>query len=489
MSEHKGQPSQLYVLFFAEMWERFSYYGMRALLVLYMTQEFLFSDDLSYTVYGAYTGLVYATPFIGGIIADKILGRKKAVTLGGILMALGHFLMAFPGMIAFYGALGLLITGNGLFKPNISTMVGELYEEGDPRRDGGFTIFYMGINLGAFLAPLACGWVGENIGWHWGFGLAGVGMVLGQLVFSANGRRMTPYGNPPDPTWLKTPRFAGLNPELITYLLVLVSVGLFSFLVSNEADTPVIQTALIILGVIVVGYLLISARERVERQRLMVVLILIVFSSMFWAFFEQAGSSINLFTERNVDRTFGGWEMPTSWGQAFNPFFILLFGIPFATLWVKLAAIGKEPSTPVKFALGILQLGLGFLVLAFGARMGYENGQAFILWLLLGYMLHTTGELCLSPVGLSMVTKLAPVRMVSMVMGAWFLSNAFANYFAGVLARLTSADAGAGDVVDPLATIQIYGEFFQQIGLVAIGVSVLLFALVPVLRKWMHGVH
>ena len=346
VAHEPGQPPQLFVLFFAEMWERFSYYGMRALLVLYMTQEFLFGDDKAYTIYGAYTGLVYATPFIGGIIADRILGRKKAVTLGGILMAIGHFAMAFPGDLAFYGALGLLITGNGLFKPNISTIVGELYHEDDHRRDGGFTIFYIGINLGAFLAPLVCGWLGETYGWHLGFGAAGVGMVLGQLVFSGYRKKLAPYGNAPDPEWLKRPKFAGLNPELLTYILTVLSVAVFSFLVFNEVNFGSINVLLVILGVVVIVAMLVSTKEKVERERLYVVLVLIFFSTMFWAFFEQAGGSINLFTERNVDRGIGGWEMPTSWGQAFNPFFILVFGIAFTILWKKLADAGREPSTP-----------------------------------------------------------------------------------------------------------------------------------------------
>ena len=491
MTETK-QPPQLYVLFFAEMWERFSYYGMRALLVLYMTREFLFSDDKAYTIYGAYTGLVYATPFIGGIIADRILGRKKAVTLGGILMAFGHFAMAFPGMLAFYGALGLLIVGNGLFKPNISTIVGELYQENDPRRDGGFTIFYMGINLGAFLAPLVCGWLGETYGWHFGFGAAGVGMVFGQLVFSSMRKRLAPYGNPPDPAWLKKPRWLGLNPEILTYILTVLSVSLFSFLALNEVNTPVIQAILLVLGGIVVIAMLVMAKEKVERERLYVVLCMIFFSTMFWAFFEQAGSSMNLFTDRNVNRNIFGFDMPTSWGQAFNPAFILIFGVPFSLLWVRLADRKREPSTPFKFMLGIFQLGLGFLVLGFGARLGYSTGQVGMIWLLLAYMLHTTGELCLSPVGLSMVTKLAPVRMVSMVMGGWFLANAFANYMASILARLTSVGGegeAAVEAIDPLLTVVTYGNFFNQIGLVALGVSVLLLLLTPTLKKWMHGIH
>ncbi len=489
-----GQPSQLYILFFAEMWERFSYYGMRALLVLYMTQEFVFSDDRAYVVYGAYTSLVYATPFIGGMIADRILGRKKAVTLGGILMAAGHFLMAFPPMWAFYGALGLLIAGNGLFKPNISTMVGELYKKDDPRRDGGFTIFYMGINLGAFLAPLVCGWIGENVGWHYGFGLAGVGMVLGQIVFSAGGKKMAAYGNPPDPEDLKRPKFAGLSKEVITYIAVIASVAVFSLLVRNEPVNPIIKFLMIATGVVVLAYLFYSSTrfEEAERHRMWVVLVLIFFSTLFWSFFEQAGSSINLFTERNVDRGIFGWEMPTSWGQSFNPAFILLLGVPFAALWTKLGTMHREPPTPLKFTLGIFQLGLGFLVLAFGARLSSDTGQVAIIWLILGYLLHTTGELCLSPVGLSMVTKLAPMKIVSMVMGAWFLSNAFANYLASVIARFTSvsgAEGGSAEALDPIQTVAIYGDVFQNIGLAAMAATVLSLALVPLLRKWMHGIH
>lgn len=437
----KKQPPQLYMLFFAEMWERFSFYGMRALLILYMTKVFLFSDEAAYGVYAAYGALVYATPFIGGLLADKLLGYRKAVTLGAVLMALGHFAMAGPDIfhdniflrdVFFYSALAFLIVGNGFFKPNISSIVGGLYDEGDPRRDSGFTIFYMGVNLGAFLAPLLCGTIGEMVGWAYGFGLAGVGMLAGLLVFWRGQNSLEDNGTPPNTELLKK-RYLGLSLENLVYLLSFLVVPLFALLVYKNDIT---EWALYIFGPFVLGYLLYIAlsSEKVERERMYVILVLIVFSTMFWAFFEQAGSSITLFTDRNVDRM----GAPTSIFQSVNPLFILLFAPLFSALWTNLAGRNKDLSIPTKFALGIFQLGLGFGVFVIGAMLAGDDGMVGLLFLLLGYLLHTTGELCLSPVGLSMVTKLSPKRVVAMVMGAWFLSSAFAHNVGGAIASLTS---------------------------------------------------
>lgn len=666
-----GHPSGLFLLFFVEMWERFSYYGMRALLVFYMTKGFLKLDDKSaYAIYGAYTALVYATPFIGGMLADKLLGARRAVVLGGMLMAAGHLLMTIEDKMAFSVALALLICGNGFFKPNISTMVGALYPPGSSRRDGGFTIFYMGINLGAAMSPLICGYVGETFGWHYGFGLATLGMLTGLVTFVAQrgvsqiligmtalvtagsmivfhfhdttqlivnapvgialivaacisiaalagGGLPADVGRPPNPERLK-------KLALLVYVGTGLAVPLAAILVQKNAIAGIL---LAVFGGAALLILLADAlrAERVERERMIVILILMFFSMLFWSFFEQAGSSVNNFTDRNVDRIIGGrvltaadvgqqlkqvpitsaflgrkvadrdWNLkmidaaqsaaraavveapenasvatiqasaniaalkavdalsnkpadagkePTkepevpaekaveagqSWNarlnrallakelhpqlesvdvapemvgmkvdgrevkasifQAVNPVVILAFGLPLTLIWTLLAAYRIEPNTAIKFAMGLIQLGLGFGAFWLGAQNCSQHGMVAMGWLLLGYTLQTTGELCLSPVGLSMVTKLSPTRMVSTVMGAWFLATAFSNYLAGIIATLTGVGHGNGAekaFPHPIETVHVYGGVFAQIAVAAIASGILLLVLSPLLVKWMH---
>ncbi|HMJ13819.1 MAG TPA: peptide MFS transporter [Polyangiaceae bacterium] len=492
MQVQKGHPKGLVVLFFAEMWERFSFYGMRALLVFYMTRHFLFSDNAAYAVYGSYTALVYATPVLGGLIADRLLGLRKAVVLGGVLMALGHFAMAIETEQVFYFALALLICGNGFFKPNISTTVGRLYEEGDPRRDSGFTIFYMGINLGAAAAPLLCGYIGETYGWKYGFGLAGVGMVFGICVFLAGQKYLDHVAEPPDAERLRVKVIPGLTREHAVYIGSALAVFVFWQLVQSGR---LVGTLLSLFGIAVLAallYYLFTKCEPVERDRMGVAMVLIAFSMVFWAFFEQAGSSINLFTDRNVERTLFGAEIPASVFQSLNALFILMFGPLFGAMWVRLARIGKEPSTPLKFGLGIVQLGLGFAVLYFGASTAGPDGIVWLGWLVLGYLLHTTGELCLSPIGLSMITKLSPVRIGAMMMGTWFLASAFAQYIAGLIAMLTGVsgeDEAVARIPKPEETVMIYGNVFGSIAVVAVVVGVLVLLVSPMLAKRMRGVH
>ncbi|MEM9072917.1 MAG: peptide MFS transporter [Myxococcota bacterium] len=521
MSSSQRQPRALYMLFFAEMWERFSFYGMRALLTLYLVRQ-LFSDmneqgadAKAKGIYAAYGALVYATPFLGGIIADRVLGYKRSVMLGAVLMAIGHFVMAIETEFMLYVALAFLIAGNGFFKPNISSMVGGLYESrNDPRRDGGFTIFYMGINLGAGAAPLLCGWLGETYGWAWGFGLAGVGMLAGLVVFGMGQGMLGTNGDAPSALLKK--KVGPLSIEWLTYLGAFASVVLFALLVRYFHVMSYVLTPFAV-GVILVilGYALKS--EKVVRERLFVVIVLLFFSTLFWAFFEQAGSSLTLFTDTNVDRG----EVPASIFQSVNPTFILLLAPLFSMLWTRLGSSGKEPSTPLKFALGVAQLGVGFLVLAWSASFvadgsvnviadGETVTQAAavvpVIFLLGGYFFHTTGELCLSPVGLSMVTKLSPKKITAMVMGAWFLSSAMAHHVAGIIALLmTPPETGnnPGQLAVDLGVIQSVGDrspellqsydnlanyldVFGQLGWVAIGASVLCLALVPLLKKWMH---
>ena len=523
MTEPKlKQPRALYMLFFAEMWERFSFYGMRALLTLYLVRQLFAemsatdSDAKAKGIYAAYGALVYATLFVGGIFADRLLGYKRAVMLGSVLMALGHFVMAIETEFFLYVALAFLIVGNGFFKPNISSIVGGLYSDrNDPRRDGAFTIFYMGINLGAGVAPLLCGYLGETYGWSYGFGLAGIGMLAGLVVFGFGAKQLGDNGDPPNDTLNQ--KVAGLSIENWTYAGAFASVAAFALLVRYFELMSYVLTpfSLLVVGIIFVA----AIRDtKIVRERLFVVLILLFFSTLFWAFFEQAGSSLTLFTDTNVERH----GLPASVFQSVNPAFILLLAPVFSALWVGLARRHKEPSIPVKFALGIAQLGVGFLVLAWSGAFAVdgeisisgENGSEItqaaavvpLLFLIGGYLLHTTGELCLSPIGLSMVTKLSPHKITAMVMGGWFLSSAMAHHLAGLIALLTSppeTGAAAGTLavetglLDTVGTrspelltsydnLANYLTVFEQIGYVALGAAVLCFAMAPLLTKWMH---
>ncbi|MEE2826949.1 MAG: peptide MFS transporter [Planctomycetota bacterium] len=695
-----GHPTGLYTLFFAEMWERFSYYGMRALLLFYMIKQLGFGDGDAYAIYGAYTALVYMTPFFGGMIADKLLGGRTAVVIGGLLMAAGHLLMAIETEWIFFTALSLLIAGNGFFKPNISTIVGSLYPPGSSKRDGGFTIFYIGINLGAAMAPLLCGYIGETYGWHLGFGLATIGMLVGLAVFVAptivtqvlilGTALLSAFGliwyNPGDvfTFWTNAavalalvvagvvavlalakgglPNEVGRTPKPETYsgnltkvlvitaliipiLVLLVSggsvvpgidemqtlipesvikpmedsesklvAGLAEFV--KEASRPA-GLVLIVAGLFASLFLIREAfkMDKVGRERMYVVFILTFFSLMFWAFFEQSGSSLNNFTDRNVDRVMetstasqvdngktvqlrlvpetsddslkgldflsqeylgqvnshpalkdklakavtavemgkeeakrpspeelqqkikdvqdqkkftmsgltylrefakredataedksinwtytipenaesagslglGGVEIPASVFQSINPIFIMIFGLVFTALWSIMATIGMEPSTPVKFALGLAQLGLAFLCPWIGAEYYADaNGMVPVIWIVLTYLFMTTGELCLSPVGLSMITKLSPARLVSTVMGAWFLATAFSQFLAAIIAQFTKVNDGGNVIPPPSETVDIYSGVFGGIGWLAIGAGVVCLVLSPLLTRWMH---
>src|SRR5450755_4660477 len=410
------------------MWERFSFYGMRALLVLYLTKSFLFGDKAAYAIYGSYTALVYTTPVLGGLIADRLLGYRKAVVLGGVLMALGHFAMAVQNLQVFYFALALLICGNGFFKPNISSIVGRLYGPEDPRRDSAFTTFYMGINLGGLLSPILCGYLGERFGWHWGFGLAGVGMLVGLFVFLRAQKLLEGVADPPDNAALERPIAPGVSAETAIYLGTFAALFAAWQLMQHGA---LLGSLLIVFGVVVLlGLLVFMFRlpDKVERDRLGVALVLTLFSVVFWAFFEQTGTSLSLFTDRNVNRTLFGLTIKASQFQSVNPLFILIFAPLFSALWLYLARHQREPSTPLKFGLGIVQLGLGFVALYVGAAASRATGIVPMFWLVLGYFLHSTGELCLSPIGLSMITKLSPKRITGIMMGIWFLSSAYAQY-------------------------------------------------------------
>ncbi|MCA0427950.1 MAG: peptide MFS transporter [Bacteroidetes bacterium] len=456
-----GHPKGLYLLFATEMWERFSYYGMRGLLTLYLTKATIegglgFDDANAGLLYGIYTGLVYLTPIFGGWLADNFIGQRRSITIGGIMMALGQFSLFMSSANAlpfFYLGLILLIIGNGFFKPNISTIVGQLYPAGDTRKDAAFTIFYMGINLGAFLAPLVCGYLAEDLfavkdgatgailsyGFNYGFLAAGIGMVLGQLLFNILGQQyLGELGKEPGAKLQKAEAAK-----------------------SGQVDPPLTKE---------------------EKNRLSVIVIMMLFNIFFWAGFEQAGSSISLYTDRYIDRHVGllDWTVPTSWFQSVNPLFIVLLGPVFTWLWTYLAKNKKEPNTIIKMGLGMILLGVGFFLMI-GAAL--ERGgdvadtavKANLMWLVGTYLIHTMGELCLSPVGLSMVTKLAPLRLGSLMMGVWFLSSFIANFLSGYLVQFF-ATMGAQTIFTIISVVVI-----------VLGLTVLIIS--NQLKKMMHGIH
>ncbi len=472
--EFLGHPKGLYMLFFAEMWERFSYYGMRALLIFYLTQHWLFNDGQSTLIYGAYTSLVYITPVLGGWAADRYLGQRKAVLFGGILLTLGHGFMAVEGVggqsdptiNVFWFALALIIVGSGFLKANISVMVGQLYSLTDLRRDGAYTIFYMGINAGATFGVILAGYLGQTIGWAYGFGLAGIGMLAGLVVFVLGKKVLLGAGEPPAPL--------ERSKELGVYAAGLGAVAVMWALVQY---VDVIQTLLIISGVSLLGYVLYQATKlpKEPRERIFAILFLISLNPLFWGLFEQAGGSLNLYTDRYV--AIG--EVPASVFQSINSIYIMLFAPVFAALWAWLGRRGMEPSAPAKFALALFQLGAGFLVFVWGATTVGPEVATPVAFVFLIYLLHTTGELCLSPVGLSAMNRLAPSFMASLIMGAWFYMSAVGNFVAG---KIGEATGGEGGTMSKDLVLEIY----NQIGWVAIGVGVVVLALSPIVKKWMH---
>ena len=488
-SDFLGHPKGLFVCFATEMWERFSYYGMRALLILYLTKHWEFSDTTSYLIYGAYTSLVYIMPVFGGMLADQILGSKKAVTYGAILLVFGHLGMTVENSEqVFYLSLALIVSGVGFLKPNISTMVGALYDEGDPRRDSGFTIFYMGINIGAFTATLLCGYLGEQVGWAYGFGAAGIGMLFGLIIFLWGQKYLEGLAEPPSKKYLeKVPGLKGITYEYWAYMSGILMVVATWFLVQNS---QLVGQLLGGFGVVFIGAWLLYALFRCdpeERDRLIVVGILILFSLIFWALFEQAGSSLNILTDRGVDRVIFGWEVPASMFQSLNAGFIFTIAPLFAMLWIALAKRNMEPSTPIKFSIGIILVGFGFLALVYGMKSS-ESLQTGVIWIVLIYLLHTLGELCLSPVGLSSVTKLSPQRIVGFMMGMWFFASAAGNYVAGLIAKATASESSgnSSEIFDNIQK-QSFMDVYTDVGLMAIGCGILLAVITPILKKLMHG--
>ncbi|MFK3890492.1 peptide MFS transporter [Sphingomonas sp. NPDC079357] len=571
-----GHPRQLARLFTTEMWERFGFYGMRALLTLYLTQHFLFGDRQATGLYGGYTALVYLTPLIGGYLADQYLGSKRAVKFGAVLMAIGYFTLCFggetakpfatvdgqryevaieknaqgvetryvldgakrlaikgndDGTVALLGADGqpertvakggfqsdgerspfyvtvmllalcLVSVGNGFFKPNISTMVGELYPVGDRRRDTGFTIFYMGINIGSTLSQLLCPLLATMVGWWAGFGLAAIGMLASWSLIQFDGGRLNGYGESPVQPGQRD-RALGI------YAAALIGVPVFYLLFTNlmNAPDPVAGAGLIgyiialpLMGKLLFGTFLIavpgiliwsfSNGSRAEFQMMLAAMVLIVFNVVFWTLFEQAGSSLTLYADRNTDLSiFGLFSLSAGQTQFFNAFFIVVFAPIMAAMWTKLAAAGREPSIPVKFGIALMLVGFGFLFLVFGGRFAGTDFKVAIWWLAGLYLIHSVAELCISPVGLSMITKLSIARVVGLMMGVWFLSVSVAQYVAGIVAQVASVDTVGGQVTNLKVSLDTYNGVFWTIGLAATAIGLLLIALSPVIRKWMHGV-
>jgi POT family proton-dependent oligopeptide transporter len=568
-------PRGLYILFFAEMWERFSYYGMRGLLIFYLTEHFLLNDETAQQSYATYTSLVYLMPLIGGYLADKYLGTRKAIAFGALLLVAGHFSMMFEGREAtqtltyqgqtyqfsatgrmedrqvrlvidgqpyevgaaegggieikgfagtpalpnilpkgsyelgvtgvdetargiLFMAMALIIMGVGFLKANISSIVGQLYADNDPRRDPGFTLYYYGINLGAFWASILCAMFADEFGWYAGFGLAGLGMAVGYVVFVLGKPLLEGKGEPPEPEKLAEPVLGPLNREWLIYGLALVGVAAVWYLLQINTSQAVdilgfsASPLFLLLTLGSVGVLLyffyhmLTVFTWVESQRVILALVLIAASVVFWALFEQAGSSLNQFAERNTVLEVAGRPISAAQTQSYNAGFILILAPIFSALWAYLGTRRADPRPAEKFGIALIQAGLGFLVLVYGAQTADENHRVAQIWLILAYLLHTTGELCISPVGLSQMTRLAPSIVISTVMAAWFLASAWAQYVAGFIAKLTAAETVAGEVLDPKGALATYVQTFWDIGLLGMAIGAGLLLLSPFLNFLAH---
>ena len=509
-NDQTGHPKGLYLLFFTEMWERFSYYGMRAIFILFMAKALFMSNAEASNIYGSFTGLVYLTPLLGGYISDRFWGNRKSILIGGLLMAVGQFLMFFSGSSITDGAqsqsaismmwigLTFLIIGNGFFKPNISTMVGQLYPKDDHRIDGAFTIFYMGINLGAFFSPLVCGGLGDTGNIHdfrYGFLAAGIGMLVSVISFELLKMK---YLVSVDGEAIGMPK---AKMDMKTGLSILGCVAVIFFLMNFKTlfQTDIDLIGYFIYSAIIIMPLIIftdKSLTKEESQRISVIFILAFFVIFFWGCFEQAGASLTLFADTQTERHIGGWEMPASWFQSINPLGIIILAPLFTMFWNFLHKRNLEPTSPMKMAFGLLMVALGFVVIAFGVHGVDSQTKISMWWLIALYILHTMGELSLSPIGLSMVSKLAPLRFASLLMGVWFLANAVANKFAGTLSSLIppgagEAQAAAGTPVPSFLGFEIDNLFtFFCVFIILSGTaSILLFGIYKWLSKRMHGIH
>ena len=496
MTTKTKHPKGLMVLFFTEMWERFSYYGMRALLILYLVTEMVnggFGLDRSEAlkIYAIFTMMIYLTPIPGGYLADKFLGQRKAVYIGAILMAIGHFFMAYSqfgeeaARIAFRNnGLGLIIVGTGFLKANISTIVGQLYSENDPRKDSGFTLFYMGINLGAFIGPLIAGFLGENINWFWGFVAAGVGMLIGTLWFHFQRSKLEFAGMPPGREIVPGSTFYQLtNRDRLDMLLYVIgSVALVAGVlllwrnISETTRSIFVWTLCIAGGVFLLSVIIKNTTGKAAWSKIGVFIILAFFHILFWAGYEQAGGTFNLFAKDSTNRVMFGGEFPATWFQAVPALFVVAFAGIFASMWLWLHKIKRNPRTPVKFAIGLIMMSVGFFIINQGARAAGDGALVSPMWLIATFLMHVLGELCISPIGLSIVTKLSPQRIVSIMMGVWFASVAIGNLMAGLLENILQKYL-------PDMHLFVFLTFSTLIG------GLLILALSPLLNKMMKGVH
>ncbi|TDQ33315.1 peptide MFS transporter [Zeaxanthinibacter enoshimensis] len=496
-----GHPKGLFYLFFAELWERFSFYGMRALLTLYMVnvifEALAARDYAAAAVYSSYGSLVYASTVVGGRISDTILGMRKSIFLGGVLMALGHFVLAIENNMAFYLALALIVVGNGFFKPNISTFVGSLYRDGDPRKDSGFVIFYMGINIGGFAAPLLCGWLGSEYGWHYGFGLAGIGMLTG-LIFFWNGIRKNVFGDkgmPPSEEVLEK-KVVGIKQRVLVPVLAFAAAPVIALLLSSYRplgaegtffeDQNIVNVIFKLVGVTILvylGYIMYKATLD-ERKKLFMAVLITFFMTIFWGFHELSGSVITLFAERNVNLSI----VDAAQTNALNSMYIIILSIPISLLFTYLSKKNLNPRTPYKFGMGLAFAGISFYILALSGGSADENGMVPFSYLLIMYFLISVGELFMSPVGLSKITDLSPKRIVAFMMGVWFLSSAFAFQVVGFIGKqlaVESDDANVGG----FESLDIYINGFELIAQYALGAAVIVLVTAPLMKRLMGNVH
>lgn len=482
-----GHPRALWNLFGTEFWERFMYYGMRAMLAVHVAAAFFShlsggeAREQASLTYGGYTSMVYMTGILGGFVADRILGYQRSIMLGGVLMAIGMFMLMSPDLTSFLIGLAVIVVGNGLFKPNISTMVGKLYAPGDVRRDSGFTIFYMGINAGALVAPVICAsLIGQKFGYRWGFFAAGMGMLMGLVVFQALKAWLGHVGTAP----ANKKGFMPMLQVLVGCAVLVVPV----YFLLDKSD--LLGGLLIVMMLALITYFIYSGIRSDRRQlhRYIAMMILFLANILFWSLFEQAGSSLNFLAQdfvRMPDVSIFGWTPTFEVFQSVNPIFIITLAPLFASLWIKLDKGGWNPSIPRKFAYGLAGAAIGFYILVFAIKSALSSGATEIswIWLTLTYMVHTMGELCLSPIGLAMVTKLARPDETGLAMGGWFLSIAMANFVAGRIAAIASGGTAEGGT-----SLVQYGDTFQQLALLGIVIAVLFFLLSPLVNKLMHGV-
>lgn len=485
---HKTQPKALWILFFTEMWERFSFYGMRALLIVYTTSVLMFPDAEANMQYGAYNALVYSMPLLGGWIADRYLGFRKSIVLGGILMALGHLVLAIPSLTTFFLGLGFIISGNGFFKPNISSFLGKFYADNDPHKDGGYSIFYMGINVGALMGSAICGYLGQTISWHLGFGVAGIFMMVGLIVFLAFRHILGDKGYSPVPEHLEA-KTAGIKNEWLWYALGFAIVPVALMLVKHHQLTHYIMMPLAVATPAYIFFIGLKY-EKVVRERLWAATLLIIFSVVFWGFYEQSGGALNLMALRNVDMVVSGTLLPsTAVNNSVNPFYIILLTPFFALMWDFMAKYKIEPSTSAKFGIAFVLLGFGYWVFVKGGDSGALTGLMPLWFFLLGYFLITSGELFLSPIGLSMVSKLSPAHMVGFMMGVWFLASAFGHDLGGWIgAQMAIPESNPdGSPFTAVQSLPIYMEGCWQIAKISLIGGGLILLVSPLIGKLMHG--